>query len=327
MNELITVQAAAELIGKGVPLSLAGPESALDQLPAGNWIGGTTPYFMVADGGVIVPGGKVFATELTHIGTVSLACYGPDELAAIAGNAPDNGFSIAIIPAGGQCHQRFAAEAANYQDAFLKPTVGWISGVHLADLGKVTPKVYDGRTATKHEDRVAVAYVTLPSDKLASVDIVNLFEPDDGDLLRFPTAGFEVGDCEINGETCNFAAYVRQRGLENGSLPLVGDYAGAHVNASLQQVDAAGGKVVLYAPVFPGVDYRFAKPVDDYAAAFRARFAAQDDTGAVMACNCILNFVFGELEGKTIGGIQGPVTFGEIAYQLLNQTMVVVRVL
>ena len=63
----------------------------------------------------------------------------------------------------------------------------------------------------------------------------------------------------------------------------------------------------------------------DYAAAFRERLATQDSSGAVMACNCILNFVFGELEGKAIGGVEGPVTFGEIAYQLLNQTMVVVR--
>jgi hypothetical protein len=87
------------------------------------------------------------------------------------------------------------------------------------------------------------------------------------------------------------------------------------------------GKVALYAPVFPGVDYRFAGPIGDYAAAFRAELARRDTTGAVMACNCILNFVFGELEGKAIGGVQGPITFGEIAYQLLNQTLVMVRVL
>ena len=244
----------------------------------------------------------------------------------MAANGPDNGFAVAIIPAGGQAHARFAAEAANYEGAFLKPTVGWIAGVHLNDLGKVTPKVYDGRTATKHEDRAVVAYVTLPEDKLALVEIVNLFEPDGGDLLHFPNTGFEVTDCVVNGKTVNFASYLRERGLDHGKLPLVGDYAGAHVNASLQSVGEAGGKVALYAPVFPGVDYRFAKPVGDYAAAFRERIAAQDSTGAVMACNCILNFLFGELEGKAIGGVEGPITFGEIAYQLLNQTMVVVRV-
>jgi len=128
MNELITVQAAAELIRQGVPLSLAGPESALDQLPAGNWIGGTIPYFMVAGGGVVVTEGKVFATDLSKVGAVRVASYGADELAGIAGHAADNGFAITIIPAGGQCHQRFAADAANYEGAFMKPTVGWIAG-------------------------------------------------------------------------------------------------------------------------------------------------------------------------------------------------------
>jgi hypothetical protein len=94
----------------------------------------------------------------------------------------------------------------------------------------------------------------------------------------------------------------------------------------LQNVGDAGGKVALYAPVFPGVDYKFAKPVGDYAAAFRQRLSGVDSNGVAMSCNCILNFLFGELEGKAIGGVEGPITFGEIAYQLLNQTMVMVRV-
>lgn len=41
--------------------------------------------------------------------------------------------------------------------------------------------------------------------------------------------------------------------------------------------------------------------------------------------NCTLNFLFVELEGKAIGGVEDPVTFGEISYQFLNQTMVIVR--
>jgi hypothetical protein len=44
------------------------------------------------------------------------------------------------------------------------------------------------------------------------------------------------------------------------------------------------------------------------------------------SCNCILNFLFGGLEGQKIGNLQGPVTFGEIGYQLLNQTLVVLRI-
>ena len=325
MNELISVQAAKELILRGIPLSLAGPESALDQLPAGNWIGGTIPYFMVAGGGTVATEGKVFATDLSGLGEVSFACYASDELARIVGEAPDNGFSLTIIPAGGDAHRRFAADAANNPDAFIKPTVGWIAGVHLSDLGRASPKVYDGRSATKHGNHAVVAYVKLPADKLASVEIVNLFEPDGGDLLRFDDTSFHVRDCLVNGERTDFATYVRSRGLDHGRLPLVGDFAGAHLNVSLQGIDAAG-VVDLYAPVFPGVDYHFAKPVADYAAAFRARLADFNPQGVVMGCNCILNFLFGELEGKAIGGVQGPVTFGEIAYQLLNQTLVVIRI-
>jgi len=326
MNKLIPLQQAAELIRRNVPLCLAGPEPALAQLPPGRWIGGTIPYAMVDRGGVVMTDGEVFATDLSPIGEVALASYGPNELAGITRNAPANGFAITVIPAGGQCHRRFAAEAAGYDGAFVKPTFGWIAGVRLSDLGNVAPKVFDGRTTEAHADRTVVAYVRLPPGKLASVEIVNLFQPDAGDVLRFDDTSFEVTACKVNGEPANFADYVRRRELEHGQLPLVGDYAGAYVNVSLQRVDPAGGKVALYAPVFPGIDYRFARRVDDYAAAFRAALAGRTTEDAVMACNCVLNFVFGELEGKPIGGIQGPAAFGEIAYQLLNQTLVMVRV-
>jgi len=37
--------------------------------------------------------------------------------------------------------------------------------------------------------------------------------------------------------------------------------------------------------------------------------------------NCILNYLYGELEGKKIKNVTGPITFGEIGYMLLNQTL------
>ena len=45
-------------------------------------------------------------------------------------------------------------------------------------------------------------------------------------------------------------------------------------------------------------------------------------TGADYSCNCILNYLYGEMEGKSVSGFTGPMTFGEIAYMLLNQTLV-----
>jgi hypothetical protein len=82
---------------------------------------------------------------------------------------------------------------------------------------------------------------------------------------------------------------------------------------------------VPYSAVFEGVAYKFAQPVNDYAARFQT--AVDEKEGApAFACNCILNFLYGELEGKKTGAITGPITFGEIAYQLLNQTMVCLEV-
>lgn len=324
MNQLITLQAAANLIRSGRALTVAGTEAALDQLPAGTWIGGTTPYFMLTNGGAVVSDDQVFVTDLGELGEVTIARWSTAELDQLARSGPDNGFALTIIPAGSSAHQRFAAEAASFPEAFLKPTVGWIAGMRVEDIGKRTAKVYDGRTATRLEDAAVVAYVSVPAEKMVSLEIVNLFEPNGEDRLTFPTNGFHVDQCEVNGEKVAFSEYVRSRGFDHGRVPLVGDFGGAHLNASLQAVSADGG-VDLYAPVFTGVDYHFARPVDDYAAQFRSRIAAVDPEGVVWGCNCVLNYLFGELEGKAIGGVQGPVTFGEIAYQLLNQTFVMVR--
>ena len=78
------------------------------------------------------------------------------------------------------------------------------------------------------------------------------------------------------------------------------------------------------APVFPSVKYYRAKEMPDYAAAFNASLLKLKDIQAVFACNCLSNFLHGELEGKKLEALFGPVVFGEIAYQMLSQTLVYV---
>ncbi len=324
LNCLLDIGEVVALIEEGLALSIAGPESAMDSLPAGNWIGGTTPYFMTSDGGRIVTGGQVFVTDLSAIGSVRIARYAADTLADISANGPDHGFSLVVMPAQSRCHERFALEAADYPQAFLRPTVGWIAGVDLNDDG-ATAKVYDGTGPTKLTDGAVVAHITQIDHAPLSIEIVNPFTPGTGDVVRFDEAGFTPTHCIVDGERIGFASYLSAQGRAGGELPLIGDFAGAHVNVSIQAVDVGTQSVALYAPVFPGVEYRFAAPLDDYAAAFRRKLADHPLEGGVWSCNCILNYLFGSLEGKAIGGVAGPVTFGEIAYQLLNQTMVLVR--
>lgn len=61
---LMSLSSASELIRNGNFLSIAGDEAALRQLPPGNWIGGTIPYFMATEGGT-VSRAQVFVTQVT----------------------------------------------------------------------------------------------------------------------------------------------------------------------------------------------------------------------------------------------------------------------
>ena len=325
MNSLISVSDAALLIRDGLSLSIAGEESCLDRLPTGRWVGGTIPYFMAPEGGLKTKD-RVFVTQLPESGATSFAHYPTDRLEGLVANAPANGFSLAIVPAFSRAHARFAQDCRSYEDAFLKPTVGWIAGIDLDDFGKRTPKIYDGMTGRKYEDGAVVAYVSLPSSQLASIDIVNIFEPDGVDVLRFDKPGFSASACLVNGKSVKLAAYLAERGNAVGRLPLVGDFAGAHANVSFQSIDAQSGEVKLYAPVFPDVEYWLARPVGDYARTLNDKLHAMEDVQVAFSCNCILNYVYGELEGKKVGRLSGPMTFGEIGYQLLNQTFVALRI-
>lgn len=325
MNDLMNLDEATRLIEGGTPCCVAGDVDALRRLPRGEWIGGSIPYFMGPQGGVVTRD-KVFVTALPAAPRPRFQILSADEVGKVVTDAPAHGYSIVIVPAGSQAHARFAQDASTSAEALSHPTVGWVSGVHLSELNTARPVVFDGRTGEAHEDGLVVARVDLPEDRLALVEIVNIFESDDGDVLRFEQGGFEVHEALVNGERCNFADYLLARGNGDGTLPLVGNFGGAMLNASVRSVDAAQGRVQLYAPVFPNVDYRLAKPVKDYVETFRQRAAERSTEGLVFSCNCILNFVHGQFEGRSLGNAPvGPVTFGEIGYQLLNQTLVSLR--
>lgn len=316
---LIDASETARRILAGDRLLLAAQEEVLLSLPAGNWIGGTIPYFMTPEGGV-VSRELVSVTDIPIQSTsVEIRTYDESSIARICMDAPDNGVTFLILPSSSPVHLEFAQKAPDFQGMYLNPLVGWISGVHLDDLGKKTPKVVDGRTVTAHANLGLATHCGLPSGQVARIGIVNPFCPGDGDVLTFPVGGLQIHRCLVNGQERVFSDYLLERKVDT-RLPLVADYSGAMVNVSFQGIDSSLGRVDLYAPVFPGVDYHLARSVGDYVEDFRKLLPKNVD--AVFSCNCILNFVYSQLEGKASECMTGPVTFGEIACQLLNQTMV-----
>jgi len=311
---LINFETVYKLITEGKLLHISGSEAMLRKLPKGKWIGGSTEYFMASDGAKI-SGDLFHVIEYTYDFTIK--SYNTENLKNIAADAYESGFSIVIIPFDSAVHKEYAQKAPVYQDMFMKNIAGWIAGVNLGKEGQV-PVAVNGQTGEVFTDKAVALH--LGSDKLFSINIINIFSQDESSpVIEFTEEGFKAEKCLINGKETNFADYIAQNNIDT-KMPLVGDYSGTGVNISFKFI--ADGVVNFYAPVFKGIKYRIAKNTPDYVKAFNERLSEIKGKNIVFCCNCILNFLYGELEGKTIGAFSGPVTFGEIAYQLVNQTFV-----
>jgi len=330
MNEahtprLYTLEEVAALIRSGMPVSIAGPEEILDQLPPGNWIGGTTYYFMLPSGGLHTTD-KVMATVLGAPESVRFKSYSADNLETIVRDAPANGFTRAVAPDNSQVLRSFAEQSRYWPDIFLKPIIGWVAGVNLAASAPGKSKVYLGAERLKSSEIMVAAHVSLPADKVATIQSINIFEPNMGHALRFAKTGYEIGDCTVDGRTVRLCDFLAEQGNKDGKLPLMGDYAGAFVNVSVKSIDWVDRTVLLYAPVFPDVEYHLAMPLTDYAGRFAQLLNSYEDAHPSFTCNCILNYLHGNLEGRSTGGLTGPITFGEIGYILHNQTLAVLEI-
>lgn len=319
---LLTFEEVSDLIESGVTLHIAGTERLLRDLPRGNWIGGTTEYFMTVGGGEIT-NDSLFVNCFPDA-DFKIANYGADTIANVAADAYDNGFSIVVIPFESRLHKVYAHNAAGYEGMFIKNIVGWISGANL-DARDQTPLVVNGQTGEVSVSDAVVLHLSVPENQTVNIGIINIFEQDESTpVIEFGEEGFTVDKCLVNGEETVLADYIARNNIDT-RLPLVGDYSGAGVNISFRSV--GNGTVSFYAPVFKGIKYRIAKPVSDYAEKFNERLTFFKDAEALFTCNCIMNFIHGELEGAKVCTFFGPVSFGQIAYQLVNQALVYVTVL
>ncbi|KYG63607.1 hypothetical protein AZI87_14520 [Bdellovibrio bacteriovorus] len=321
MKTLFNVKEVSAMIQEGKKLLLAGNDSLMSQLPRGAWVGGTIPYFMSEWGGIDTSD-MIQVVELPDfVSSQTLISYGAKEIQHIPKDYKDNGVSFIIIPAFSEVHKVFAKECMNFSGLFDSPLLGWVSGYHLQQDSKKVAKVYDGFTGQAYSDRAVVLHLGLAKHKYGKVNILNLFKQGYGDVVRFQSTGFEATTCLVNGESKNLFEYIKERGIDT-QLPLVANYSGAMINVSVMSLNEANKSVQFYAPVFSDVDYKFANPVMDYEAEFEKVIKNSDMKNPTFTCNCILNFLYANLEGKKTADIVGPMTFGEIAYMLLNQTMV-----
>lgn len=316
----MSIEETNSLIASDKLLILAGNETALKKLIKGSWIGGTIPYFIDENGGCFNKD-KIFVTDLSEVMiNYKIREYSCANLSNFTSDRYKNGFTWLLVPAFSEIHKQFSIEVYNSTDIYDIPVMGWITGVDLSELGKISPKVINGETGNFLEDKAISLHVQLPESKYASLEIINLFEQGNGDSLYFNNVGFSCTTCSVNGKTTNLAEYIIKNNIDT-RLPLVADYSGAMINISIQNLDKDKKTVTFYAPVRENVEYKFAHPINDYIKEFNALIPSNTNN-IIGSCNCILNYLYSELEGKKTGKLTGPITFGEIAYVLVNQTMV-----
>ncbi|MCL1987113.1 MAG: hypothetical protein FWG64_03970 [Firmicutes bacterium] len=320
----LTLEETIWLIKEGKILHIAGSEQLLRQLPKGSWVGGSTEYFMTKMGGK-VSSDRLFVTQYNYK-KFSINTYDTATIQNIATETPYQGFTIALIPAESAVHREFAANAMVFKDMFVRALVGWITGTN-PDKPEQLPIAINGSTGEIFTDK-AVA-LSMETKRTPVVNIVNIFEPSEkSPIITFDETlnnGFMVENCLINGTHSNFAEFITLNDVDT-KLPLIGQFSGALLNTSIWGIE--DGKVKFASPIFNDVEYRFAKPVPDYEAAFVEKLSQLSNEKPIFSCNCIGNFWYGNLENKLNGGVAaafaGPVTFGEIAYQMVNQTLVYV---
>lgn len=185
-----TIDQVKALLAAGKTLVLAGDEELLLALPRGSWIGGTIPYFMTPDGGQ-TSRQRIFVEQVPSFAKArSPQVYDERSIAQIGVDSPENGYTILILPAFSAIHSQYALQAPQYQDLFFKSVAGWIAGIHLDDLGKKSPRVFDGATGQPMSEQSVALHVELPPSHRAQIGIVNIFEPGDGDEITFPASGF-----------------------------------------------------------------------------------------------------------------------------------------
>jgi len=317
-----TALEVAKLIEQDKVLLLSGHEDILKKLPKGKWIAGTSSYFMSETGGMISDK-SIEVTEIPgFITDLKIKCYDATTIKDIYKEGYQNGFSIVIIPAFSETHLVFAKEVYTFEDFATKPLAGWISGINLGDKNASSPKVFSGIDTKFSDNKAVVAHFQLPANKFADVTIINTFYSDEnGDDLEFLQSGFDTETVLVNGNQMNFSEYLTNNNV-NLDLPLEANYNGTIINISFKENDTNAKKVFFFAPVFKGIKYKLGKTKGDYVSEVIKLIPKDRKIDYTFSCNCILNFLKLDLDGKTIGNITGPITFGEIAYKLLNQTLV-----
>jgi len=325
-NRLYSKEEVINFINAGRTMLLSGSEKALSGLPKGKWIGGTTPYFM--DGVGKVDEDKIFVDDFTLIAkNAKLEVFDSSNIQNIAKKGYDNGFIVMTVPIDSQVYFDFSDHSLEYDNIYDNPLVGFVSCCKFEDFGNVKTYSVSGLDGKLVDDKAVALYVELPKHLAARCEIMNFDTIDETtSKVVFPKTSFKQSDCLIDGKPGNISEY-----FENVVKPKIGGYTqmitsqnGALINRDPRVVDTKTGETSFFSPVYAGDEYYLVKPGSDYFKMFNDNLKAKQ-SDVVTCLSCISYYFGGNFENRSICK-NGVYAFGEIAYQLLNKTIVTLEI-
>ncbi len=342
-RQLYSIDEVVQFIEEGRYLVISGGEDILSKLPKGNWIGGTSTYFMNVDHAVHTKN-KVFVDDLTDIGiNYDIRLYSNEDIKNIAVDAFDNGFTVVIIPNGSSVYNEFSLHSLSYDQIFNNPVVGFISGVLEDEVAErygignacdnnenksdkvYLPLVFDGRMPKMYGDYAVAIHVELPDNKMARAEVLNVETIDKkSPTITFPKTSFTQSDCLINGEKHNIADFLIEVGYQS-NYNLVADYNGFIVSRDIKEINPLMKEVSFFSPVFDDEVYYLANRIDDYKELFDKNLLYYNKDNVPYSCICISYYMRGSLNNKKIN-MEGVFGFGEIAFHTLNRTLVFLEI-
>lgn len=321
-RKLYSKQDVEKFISAGNKMVLTADENILKQLPKGNWVGGTTPYFMDKKAGIITKE-LIFVDDFTEIAVdFKIEQFSKENIQNIALNAYENGFSVLILPLDAPVYYEFALNSLTYQQIFQNPVVGYVAGFDFADFGNATAKVINGQTLQMSENEAIALHIQLPENKIARAEILNLdtIAPN-SDTIVFEKTSFVQSDCFINGKKRNLAEYLFEtKYKETAPRPLIANTNGALINRDIKNIDLEKKEVSFFSPVYAQDKYYLTNIIVDYQTLFNFELT-KIELKPLYTAICVSYYLLGNFENKKIN-IEGVFAFGEIAYQLLNKTLV-----
>lgn len=313
-----------KFILEGKVMLLSGSDKALQGLPKGKWIAGTDYYFM--DGVGKIDDEMIFVDDFTDFAIdCRILSFDQTDIHNIASESFENGFTLITIPIDSPVYFTFSNNSLTYKDIYKNPVVGFVSCILLEDLGVAKSKTAIGTNPVLSETKAAVMHIKLSDKYTARAEIMNFDIIDrKSSVLKFPINSFVQSDCIIDGKEGNIADFLND--LKNtgvGVTPLITNMNGAFVNRDIRFIDNDNRTVSFFSPVYEGDEYRMSKSPGNYLETFNKRLSGKENVAACFSCTSY--FLGGNFEGHKID-YNGIYAFGEIAYQLLNKTIVTLEI-